>query len=286
MGRAAAREEFWYLLTDIERSALSSLGRFTVFPPGATMCVEGEPATHVFVVETGWVKVLSVTSDGHELLLALRGYGDVVGEFAGGADGYRTATVRAIDLVRSLIVAYEKFTSFLDSHPGAGGAYRQVVTRGWRDTAAILRSRTGTSGQQRLAALLMDLALRHGFQAPDAVEIEMPLTQEELASLAGASRATVTRAFSDWRHRGLIRTGQRHIAIINLDKLSKIANPIGRSGQAPLRQPPSSSPLRIRCISSRQLRDVPTRIAPDRSRESLISTDDPSKATSTQASES
>ena len=66
---------FWALLTDDERGVLSDLGRITVFPPGATMCVEGDPATHVFVLVDGWVKIRSVTSDGHELVLALRGHG-------------------------------------------------------------------------------------------------------------------------------------------------------------------------------------------------------------------
>ena len=50
---------FWALLTDDERAVLSDLGRITVFPPGATMCVEGDPATHVFVLMDGWVKILS-----------------------------------------------------------------------------------------------------------------------------------------------------------------------------------------------------------------------------------
>ena len=51
----------------------------------------------------------------------------------------------------------------------------------------------------------------------------MPLTQEELASLAGTSRATVTRALSNWRRRGIIRTGQRDLTITDLGTLRRIA---------------------------------------------------------------
>jgi CRP-like cAMP-binding protein len=51
----------------------------------------------------------------------------------------------------------------------------------------------------------------------------MTLTQEELASLTGASRATVTRALSNWRRRGIIRTGQRDITITDPGALRKIA---------------------------------------------------------------
>ena len=200
---------FWALLTDDERAVLSGLGRITVFPPGATMCVEGDPATHVFVLVDGWVKILGVTSDGHEMVLALRGHGDTVGEVAGETTGYRTATVQAVGTVRALIVTYEKFSSFLDAHAGADRAYRRMVTRRWNDAESMLRTRSVTSGAQRLAMLLLELADRHEHETDREVRMAMMLTQEELASLTGASRATVTRALSNWRRRGIIRTGQR-----------------------------------------------------------------------------
>jgi CRP/FNR family cyclic AMP-dependent transcriptional regulator len=110
---------FWDLLSDAERAGLSALGRTTVFSPGATLCIEGDPATHVFILVAGWVKIIGVTSDGHEMVLALRGPSDLVGEMAGEATGYRTATVQAIDTVRSLIVGFERFDAFLDTPTGA-----------------------------------------------------------------------------------------------------------------------------------------------------------------------
>jgi CRP/FNR family cyclic AMP-dependent transcriptional regulator len=216
---------FLGLLTDVERAVLADLGRISVFPPGATMCVEGDPSTHVFILVDGWVKILSVTSDGHEMVLALRGEGDIVGEVAGETTGYRTATVQAVGTVRALTVGYERFSLFLDSHPGASHAYRRIVTRRWNDTESMLRTRSVTSGAQRLAGLLLDLANRHGNKTNRGVHIAMPLSQEELASLTGASRATVTRILSNWRHRGVIRTGQREITITDLTALKKIASP-------------------------------------------------------------
>jgi CRP-like cAMP-binding protein len=210
---------FWALLSDDERTALSGLGRPAVYPPGAVMCVEGDPATHVFVLVDGWVKIVGVTSDGHELTLALRGRGDTVGEMAGETTGYRTATVQAVGTVRALIVAYEKFRSFLDANDGADRAYRRMVTRRWNDAESMLRARSVTSGAQRLAGLLLELADWRDSEVRSA----MTLTQEELASLTGASRATVTRALSNWRQRGIIRTNQRDITITDLAALRKIA---------------------------------------------------------------
>ena len=153
---------FWTLLSENEHDMLSGLGLPRDYPVGATLCLEGDPATHVFILRAGWVKILSATKDGHEMLLALRGDGDIVGEVAGETTGRRNATIQAVDAVQALIVRHDKFSSFLDSHQGADRAYRRVVTQKWNDTDTILRLRTGTTGAQRLAGLLVDLAERHG----------------------------------------------------------------------------------------------------------------------------
>ena len=57
----------------------------------------------------------------------------------------------------------------------------------------------------------------------NTVIIALPLTQEELASLVSASRATVTRAFSNWRRRGVVQTGQHLVTITDPAALRQIA---------------------------------------------------------------
>ena len=195
------------------------------YPPGAALCVEGDPATHVFILLDGWVKIISVSADGHESILALRGAGDLVGETAGETTGRRNATMEAIVTVRALIVGYDRFSSFLDTHQGGSHAYRRVMAHRWRDAETMLRIRTVTNGAQRLAGLLLGLAERLGGQAEGVIEIALPLSQDELASLAGTSRATVARALNGWRTRGLIRTGQRRITLTDVPGLRRAAGP-------------------------------------------------------------
>lgn len=191
--------------------------------PGAPICVEGESATHLFVLLSGWVKVLSVTDNGHGAVLALRGAGDIVGEAAGETANRRNATIQAIDDVHALIVKYDAFTFFLDAHPGASHAYRHMLAERLRSTDTTMRRRMGSSGAQRFAGLLLELADRHGRQVGSVIEVTLPLSQEELASLAGTSRASVTRALREWRKRGLIRSGRRHITVIDLQGLERLA---------------------------------------------------------------
>ena len=214
---------FWALLTRTEQDTLSGLGMARDYAAGATMCHQGDPTTHVFFLMAGLVKIVSSTTDGHQIVLALRGEGDIVGEVAGETTGRRNATIQAVDAVHALIVPYNKFNPFLESNPGAGRAYRHVVTQRWTDADTMLRSRAVTTGAQRLARRLLDLAERYGHLVDGRTHLAMPLTQDELASLVGTSRATVTRAFANWRKRGLIRTGQRHITILDETGLLKAA---------------------------------------------------------------
>jgi CRP-like cAMP-binding protein len=187
------------------------------------MCLEGDPAIHVFILRSGWVKIFSATKDGHEIVLALRGEGDIVGETAGETTGRRTATIQSIDAVQALIVGYDKFGLFLENNPGASRAYRRVVARKFIDADAIRRLRDVTNGAQRLAGLLLDLAELHGHGPDNARHVAMPLTQSELASLAGTSRATLTRAYKNWRQRGFVLTGPHHITILDQASLRKLA---------------------------------------------------------------
>jgi CRP/FNR family transcriptional regulator, cyclic AMP receptor protein len=222
MGGIGSGDGFWHRLGENDRTQLSAIGRLTSYRPGAVICTEGEPATHVFILMTGWVKITAVTRDGQEHVLALRGQGDIIGEL-GEVSGYRTATVRAVDQVRSLLVPHKRFGVFLEAHPRADRAFRQLMTRRWGEANMALLTRSTTTGAQRLAGQLLELAERHGVASADQVSIEMPLSQEELASLVGTSRATLARALADWRHRGFIQTRYRHIAITNADALRKIA---------------------------------------------------------------
>jgi CRP-like cAMP-binding protein len=86
------------------------------------------------------------------------------------------------------------------------------------------RGRALTNGSQRLARLLLELTglARDGDGRAASAP---PLSQEELASLIGSSRATVTRALSQWRARGIIRTRQRQIVVLDRAALQRLGGP-------------------------------------------------------------
>jgi CRP/FNR family transcriptional regulator, cyclic AMP receptor protein len=221
--------DFWGLLSEADRKDLISVARSRVFPPGGTLCTQGEPTTHVFILQSGWVKIITDNPEGRQTLEALRREGEVVGEIAGQVTGYRTATVQALGTVHALLIGTRQFGEFLDSRPVAAQAYRQAMAGVQQVAYEKQRSRDLLSGAQRLAGLLLDLTeqpRRPGGQGQpnrDAAGPPLLLSQEELASLIGVSRSTVTRALQGWRSRHIIGTDQRRIEILDRTQLERIA---------------------------------------------------------------
>lgn len=219
------QNRFWEQLGPPDQERLVAAGRIAQFGAGTTMCRQGDPATHLFVVISGLIKVLTDSRDGQQSVLALRGYGDVVGELAGELTGYRTASMVAVTEVQAVVVGHEKFLDFLDGHLPAAHAYRRMITQRFSDTADSLYAQSTTNGAQRLAQLLLDLAGKYGKPAGlgQALVLTLPLSQDELASLVSTSRATVTRALHDWRGRGLIQTRTRRITIVDPAALRRLS---------------------------------------------------------------
>lgn len=219
---------FWGRLSDGERAALRAQGRQAAFSRGMTLCLEGDPSTHVLILLAGWVKVLSSTADGNEIVLALRGPGDLIGDRAADLGGYRTATVRALERVEALTIVAGRFAAFLDAHQGAAHLFRRVMVERQHETDRNLRARMETSGAQRLARLLLDLVVRCGEATEHGTTLAVPLSQADLASWAGVSRATLTRALHQWRERGIVSTRRGRMTITNMAVLRRIGR-VGRS---------------------------------------------------------
>jgi len=218
------QHRFWEQLDPPDQERLVAAGRIAQFGAGTTICRQGDPATHLYVVISGLIKILTNSRDGQQSVQALRGSGDVVGELAGELTGYRTASMVAVTEVQAVVVGHEKFLAFLDRHLPAAHAYRRMITRRFSDTADSLYAQYTTNGAQRLAQLLLDLAEKYGQRVGPgpALVLTLPLSQDELASLVSTSRATVTRALHDWRGRGLIQTRTRRITITDPASLRRL----------------------------------------------------------------
>ncbi len=214
---------FLEALTDKEAADLRSCAVTRRFRRGGTLMSQGEAPGRVLAIEQGRAKITAITEDGRELVLAFSGPGDLIGELSA-LDGWpRVATVRAIEPLTALAIASRDFESFLDSHPRVALVILRVVIARLREADRQQVEFAAYHTVTRLARRLIELAGRYGEQAGDAIVIELPISQEELAGWAGASREAITKALRDLREAGLIETRRRHITLLDPEQLGQLA---------------------------------------------------------------
>lgn len=221
----ANRHGFWQALQESERAALRAAGRTRDYVAGALLLGQGAEPDHVLIILDGWVKVTAGRADGQEVMLAIRGPSDTIGE-SGWLNGRpRSANVKALGRVRALAVPAEQFAGFLNSHAHAAQVLARVMVGRMDDADRRMTSQVGTGGPKLLALLLVDLAERYGVPGQDgSVTLPLPLTQQELATMIGRARETVARALTVWRRDGIVVTRRMRIVIVRPEALREIAD--------------------------------------------------------------
>jgi CRP-like cAMP-binding protein len=221
----ATPESFLGALTPDERGAQLVRGTVRSFERGVALFHERQASDRVVVLRSGRVKLTSVTENGREILLAIAGPGDVLGELSALDDQPRSATAIAIEQVEAVTIAPSDLVAFLESCPHAAlGVIRQLARR-LRDAD---RKRVEFAAQDsvgRVAARLVELCERFGEETNGTIHIDLPLSQDELAGWIGSSREAVAKALQTLRRLGWIETHRREITVLDLESVRRRANP-------------------------------------------------------------
>ena len=209
------------LLDPQDRADLIRLGRRRRYGRRSPIMLAGDDSDSVFVVLAGRVKVTVGTADGQEVVLAVDGPGDTIGYFEAldRAVGPRLATVTALEPVECQVLTGDEFRSFVDGHRAVATVLlRWVIRRLWASDHRRIEFGS-LDVPHRLARYLLELAERPGRPEHGSIDLDIPLSQDELASLISASRDSVVRALTTLRAHGLVATARRRIAITDLDGL-------------------------------------------------------------------
>jgi CRP-like cAMP-binding protein len=181
---------------------------------GAPLFLEGDRSDHVVVVIEGRVRVSVAGTDGRDHVVAVRGPGDLLGEFAAiDRDQPRSASAFAMEPLLVQVVSAADFEAFLEGSPRAAVILLRTLTRRLRDASRTQMEFGCYDTIARVARRLEELVEEHGEPTPEGVRIDLPLTQEELAGWVGASRESVARALRSLRDRGVISTSRRTVVV-------------------------------------------------------------------------
>jgi CRP-like cAMP-binding protein len=215
-----ARQSFLQSLPEADRMSLRALGRRRDWERGEVLVRDGDPAESALVLVDGLVKIHKVSSDGVDVVLGVSGPGDLLGEISAIRDAVRSASLTAVTPVQAAVISVPDLRAFLSGHPRTTLALLEL---------ALGRLHTGNHRQiefataeslARVSSRLVELAQRFGTPLEGgAIDVEVPITQDELASWSASSRESTARSLRTLRELGLIQTHRLRLTVLDLDGL-------------------------------------------------------------------
>ena len=176
----------------------------------------GDAADELFVVRSGRVAVGRRSPDGRESLVALMEEGDLFGEMPLFDEGERSASARALERSELLCIPYTLVHDALDERPQLLWDVVSLLARRLRSTDSALADAVFLDVTGRTAKRLLELA-------GEADRFQLPITQEELAGLVGASRERVNKAIAAFVRLGWIEQVDRRYLILERERLAQRA---------------------------------------------------------------
>jgi len=210
------------LLTEEQRDGLAALGRPVSFPAGQTIFWEGQPSHSALLIQQGNLKVTKTGPDGMEIILAIRGAVELMGEEGVLMAEPRSATVTPITEVKGLDIAGDDLMAFVDEHGLWPPLYRAAVRRGRQSDERLRLGRLDV--KSRLARWLLELAKDVGEEADEGWVIETTLSQQDIAGRIGSSRDAVAIELGKFRRSGWLTTGRRRMVLHDLEALRRVSS--------------------------------------------------------------
>lgn len=195
------------LFADLEGEQLEQIAlrvHRRTFALGITLFHQDMPGTMMYMIESGSVRVISIGRTGQELTFNVLGLGEIFGELSILDGQQRSATAITLEPTVVWLLSQADLKEFMSKYPPVNQAMLQILVERVRSTARRLEAMTFQDVLGRLAFELLSLAERNGQPCDVGIEITIPLTQVELATMVGATRESVNKAVSILRSKELI----------------------------------------------------------------------------------
>lgn len=207
------------LFRDLDPDLLERLARHAVqrrIHRGDVLFDEGEQANELFIVASGRVAIANKSPDGRESVVALMESGDLFGEMPLFDGLTRSAEARALEQSEVICIPYAPVRGLYEAQP----------TLLWR-VVALLAQRLRTTDEALADSVFLDVTGRTAKRllelAGEKEEFALPITQEELAGMVGASRERVNKAIASFIRLGWIEQIDRRYRITNREQLERRA---------------------------------------------------------------
>ena len=216
------------------RALVLERGRPRLYRRGQAIFRQGEQHDGIFLIESGLVRVFYTAPSGREITLAYW----MAGNFCGGPEIFGVGTHvwsgTAVRDTRVLFLSGPVLRDLVERLPTlALGIIDSLVFKGscYSHLAQLLGTRSVTD---RLSGVLHQLSRVYGRASPDGVEVTMPFTHDDLASMVGATRQWVSITLKRFADQGLLTMDRRRLVILQPERLASMSDGLPDAGCAAL----------------------------------------------------
>lgn len=200
----------------LRRETLNS--RAVTIPRHANVYTCGDQDEMVYFIETGQIKLLLLSPEGKECLLAIHSGGDIFGELCLSGLGARHETATAMKETKLKQIPCAQFFARLSRESLLEGFVRYLAVR-VADQQQVIANLVTVDSEQRLGQTLLQLARTMGKKDPRSIRIELKISHEELSEMVGTTRPRISVFMQRFHNLGLIETNSDHFLIIKENKL-------------------------------------------------------------------
>jgi CRP/FNR family transcriptional regulator len=205
-------------LTETELQFLAERAVPRDYRKGEILFTEGDPCAGLFVIESGQVRIFKSSPNGREQVLAVEGPGSSVAELPLFDGGTYPASTAALNDAKVYFISKQDFHSLCLVHPQVPLKVLKVVGGRLRKLVGIIEELSFTTVRSRLISLLVRRA-KAGKKTRKGIEIELPPSNQELASEIGTVRELVSRNLSRLQAEDLINMEGKTVTIPDVQRL-------------------------------------------------------------------
>lgn len=212
------------LLSELDEEQLGQLAgvvREHHYKKNVTIFHVDDPGNALFILKSGLVKITIEDQSGREIILRMLYPTDVFGEMSLIDDMPRSASVTTLEASDAMVIYRDPFLNLIEKHPKILLNMTIVLSRRLRRVNELIRSLAFHDVYGKVARVLLNLAMEKGRATDEGTVIDLRLTQQELAELAGMSRETMTRTLRDFQQAGCVRIESGIITILEIGMLQR-----------------------------------------------------------------
>jgi CRP-like cAMP-binding protein len=193
------------------------------YPKGTTVFQQDAEAHSFFVLLHGHLRVYKLTPDGQQVVVRFVSAGEVFGvAMAIGRTTYPATAVAVVDSI-ALVWPSVSWPRFIAKHPTLAVNTLQTVGSRLQDAHARVVEMSTEQVERRIAHALLRLAQQSGRKVEAGVQIDFPISRQDVAEMTGTTLHTVSRVLSAWEDRGFVTGGRQKITILEPHRLFVLA---------------------------------------------------------------